>query len=353
MSRVNNIISLFRSALAKTKFSNFAPYSDLHILFRAIASVLSEREVSINNVFNLFYIYYAKGAYLDKRSADYGIERLPGSKAIGYALVKCNSKDETIPVGAILSAPGAVLQYEVSKGANLSKGVEISLPIESLNLESEANLLAGTLLYSNFYPHVLFEVGRYRLPNGQAQQGLTGAGEKESDESLRRRLLQWLIRGSPTSKASLLSLVSAIPGVGKVTIQEHNPIPGYITVYVSTSDSNILNLVRSKISVHRAAGILFFVSSIQRVSIDISLRVSVIGSIDAAVLRSATNTFINRLDVGYGLKLADLVSYISQTNTDIKSVEILSPALDILGRSGVTLTPGEILIEIRDRRLYA
>lgn len=351
MSRVNDIIILLRRGLERTRLSDFVPYSDIHILFRAIASVLSEREVSLTNLFNLFYIYTAKGSYLDRRAKDYGLTRLTGTKAQGWVLIKSPNQDTNIPKGLILIAPGGILQYEVTYSVLSPKGVEVLTSVESLNQDPSANLPAGVKLYSNFYPHVDFIVGRYRTTNGP-QLGLVGAGEMESDEAFRNRLLRWLIRGSPVSRDSLTLLLESIPGVAKVFIQEHYPITGYLTVYLGTTDSVILNRARALVNTNKAAGVSFIISSIQKVEVNVSVLLITISSIDALQIRSAISTFIHKLQVGAPLLISDLSSYISQQSSSIKSVEILDPLNNIQANPGRALSPGNIEVTIKVRGLY-
>jgi uncharacterized phage protein gp47/JayE len=352
MSRVNDIIILLRQGLERTRLSDFVPYSDIHILFRAIASVLSEREVSLTNLFNLFYIYTAKGSYLDRRAKDYGLTRLLGSKAQGWVLVNSPNQDTNIPKGLILIAPGGVLQYEVTYNVLSPKGIEVLTSIESLNQDPFANLPAGVQLYSNFYPQVNFVVGRYRNSNGP-QQGLVGAGEVESDEAFRDRLLRWLVRGSPVSKESLTLMLESVPGLGKVFIQEHYPITGYMTVYLGTSDSVLLNKARALVNTNKAAGVSFNISSIQKAEVNISVALTTSTTLDAVQIRSAISSYIHRLQVGAPLLVSDLSSYISQQSPSIKSVEVLNPLTSIPARPGQALSPGDIEVTIKVRGVYA
>lgn len=350
MSRVNDIILLLRRSLERTRLSDFVPYSDIHILFRAIASVISEREVSLTTLFRLFYIYTSKGEYLDKRARDYGLTRLQGTRASGWVLITSPNQNSNIPKGLILSAPGLVLQYEVTYAIAVPKGLEVLTSIESLNEDASANLPAGVSLYSNFYPHVNFIVGRYRTPAGP-QQGLSGAGEVESDEQFKQRLLRWLTRGSPVSKNSLSLLLESLPGIGKVHIQEHFPITGYFTVYLETKDSILLNRARALIDTNKAAGVSFIVSSILKTQVNISVIVSVGTSLDPEVIKSSIFAFIYKLPVGSGLSLKDLISYISQVSSSIKSVEISTPTQDISPLAGRAIYPGEIDVTLRARGL--
>ena len=351
MARVNDIITLLRRGLERTRLSDFVPYSDIHILFRAIASVLSEREVSLTNLFNLFYIYTAKGSYLDRRAKDYGLTRLTGSRAQGWVLIKCPERDTSIPKGLILLAPGGVLQYEVTYSVFAPKGVEVLTSIESLNEDPSANLSAGVMLYSNFYPHVDFVVGRYRNINGP-QQGLLGAGEMETDEAFRNRLLRWLVRGSPVSRESLTLMLESIPGLGKAFIQEHYPLTGYMTVYLGTSDSVLLNRARALMDTNKAAGVSFIISSIQKSEVNVSVTLSTEASLDAIQIRSSISNFIQRLPVGSAFLIPDLSAYISQQSSSIKAVDIQAPLSNIPSLSGRALYPGNIEVTIKVRGAY-
>lgn len=348
--RIDTLIETFRRALGRSQLKDFTSYSDLYVLFRAVASVLTERESALTNLIDLYYIFNARGTSLDRRAYDYGLTRLQGSKARGQVLIRSTSQDVTIPKGLILSAPGNVLQYEVVSSVFIPRGLEVPTTIESLGEGSDSNLSAGVLLYSSFYPHVEFTIGRYRAPNGIAVGEVIGGDEVEDDDSFRVRLLQWISRGSAVSRSSLTITLQSIPGVGRVFIQEHSPVTGYITVFLGTSDSRILNQARRVVDLNKAAGISYIVQTIDRLTVTLSLTIYTIGPLDSGYLRGQLLRYLYRQTIGDIIRLADIVSYTAQQSNAIVSVVVDQPTRDIQLSAGQMVDIQDIELTIVDRR---
>lgn len=325
---ITQILSSMRDSLVGTALSNFSPYSNVYILYRAVAIALVEQDSIIDGMVSGFHLATATGADLDKRANDYGLTRLSGSGAKGWVLAK-STESVLLQAGTLLTDPTARYQYEVKEKVYVGVGVEVPIYVQSTSGTANSNLPAGTNLTSSFYPSMTFVVGRYRNTSTDGTVGEVGGGtDREDDASLRSRLLQHLKNRSTSNKDSIYLAVRSVPGISRVILVEHDPITGYFTVYVDTNDSTLLNTVRNVVDKVKAAGVSHLVRPL--IPTPINIEISVLGDrdIDSDVLRAnivsliegtpPTNTIYLDSIRAAALKVSGVVKVISITpNTDI------------------------------------
>jgi hypothetical protein len=284
---VAQILTSMRDSLAGTVLSNFSPYSNIYILYRAVAIALAEQDSLIDAMLSGFHLATATGADLDRRASDYGITRLAGNGARGWVLAK-STEAVLLQPGALLTDPTNRYQYEVTQRAYLGVGIEVPVYVQSTTGSSGSNLPAGTYLTSTFYPSITYVVGRYRdTSNGSPVGAIDGGSDREADTGLRARLLQHLRNRSTSNKDSIYLAVRAVPGISRVVLVEHDPITGYFTVYVDSNDSVLLTRVRAVVDTVKAAGISYLVRAMTPTPINIDISVTGTTDIDTVVLRAA------------------------------------------------------------------
>jgi uncharacterized phage protein gp47/JayE len=333
-----------RDSLLGTSISNFSPYSNIYILYRAVAMALAEQDSLIEGMLSGFHLATASGGDLDRRASDYGITRLAGSGASGWVLAK-STEAVLLQPGALLTDPTSRYQYEVTQRAYLGAGVEVPIYVQSTSGSSGSNLAAGTYLTSSFYPSITFTVGRYRdTSNGTPVGAVGGGSDRETDNSLRARLLQHLRNRSTSNKDSIYLAVRAVPGVSRVVLVEHDPITGYFTVYVDSNDSVLLTRVRAVVDSVKAAGVSYLVRPMVPTPINIDISVTGTTDIDTDVLRAAIVNLIVSTPPSSPIYV-DAVRGVALKVAGISRVVSIIPSNDILPTGqGQVYIPGSIRI---------
>lgn len=341
---VAQILTSMRDSLVGTALSNFSPYSNVYILYRAVAIALAEQDSLIEGMLSGFHLATATGADLDRRANDYGITRLSGNGARGWVLAK-STEAVLLQAGALLTDPTNRYQYEVTQRAYLGAGIEIPIYVQSTSGSRGSNLPAGTYLTSSFYPSITFLVGRYRdTSNGSPVGAVDGGSDREVDSDLRGRLLQHLRNRSTSNKDSIYLAVRAVPGISRVVLVEHDPITGYFTVYVDSNDSVLLTRVRAVVDTVKAAGVSYLVRAMTPTPINLDISVTGTTDIDTDVLRAGLVSFIVNTLPSSPIYL-DTVRGVALKVAGVTRVVSITPNSDILPTGqGQVYVPGSIRI---------
>jgi uncharacterized phage protein gp47/JayE len=299
-----------RDSLVGGPLSNFSPYSNVYILYRAVAIAIAEQDSLIEGMVSGFHLATATGMNLDKRANDYGLTRLAG--------------------GVLLTDPTSRYQYEVKEKVYVGVGVEIPIYIQSTSGTASSDLPSGTYLTSSFYPSMSFVVGRYRdTSSGAAIGAIEGGLDRESDTSLRARLLQHLRNNSTSNRDSIYLAVRSVPGINRVVLVEHEPITGYFTVYVDTNDATLLTKVRAVVDTVKAAGISYLVRAMLPTPINIEISVSGARDIDSDVLRAALTSMIESTTPASPIYL-DSIRATALKVAGVSRVVSITPNTDVL-----------------------
>ncbi|WOL31315.1 baseplate J-like protein [Microcoleus phage My-WqHQDG] len=326
---IAQVLTSMRESLVGSPLSDFSPYSNVYILYRAVAIAMAEQDSLIEGMVSGFHLATATGTDLDKRANDYGLTRLAGGGAKGWVLAK-SSESVLLPAGVLLTDPSSRYQYEVRGKVYVGVGIEIPIYIQATSGTSSSNLPQGTYLTSSFYPSMSFVVGRYRdTSTGAAIGAIEGGSDRESDTSLRARLLQHLRNHSTSNRDSIYLAVRSVPGISRVMLVEHDPITGYFTVYVDTNDSTILTKVRAVVDTVKAAGISYLVRPMVPTPINIEISVSGARDIDTDVLRAEITSMIENTPPASPIYL-DAMRAIALKVAGVSRVVSIAPNTDIL-----------------------
>lgn len=341
---IAQILTSMRDSLLGGPLSNFTPYSNVYALYRAVAIAIAEQDSLIEGMVSGFHLGTATGADLDKRANDYGLSRLAGGGAKGWVLAQ-SSESVLLQGGVLLTDPTSRYQYEIPQRVYVGVGVEIPIYVQATSGTSSSNLPPGTYLTSSFYPSMRFVVGRYRdTSTGAAVGAIEGGSDRESDASLRARLLQHLKNRSTSNRDSIYLAVRAVPGIGRVILVEHDPVTGYFTVYVDTSDSALLSNVRAVVDTVKAAGVSYLVRPMLPTPINIEISVSGSRDIDSDVLRAGLVSLIENTPPTSPIYL-DAIRAVALKVAGVTRVASITPNSDILPmRQGQVYIPGTIKI---------
>lgn len=304
MRTINDIISSARNALQKVNspLASFSRYSNIYAMLRSVAHLVAEQDFKIKTARDSFYVFSATGEDLDHRALDFGLFRKQGTFASGSVLVESNLGNNLIPQGTILTTADSSLQFEVIAETFVGSA-ETTLPVRSLTKSLNANLAAGTRLYSSFYPSVKFTVGQYRNSlSRQAEGAITGGRDLENDDLFKDRILRHLQSLGKGTVSAIEAAIMAIPGITRVFIRESAPAAGYVTAYINSQDTRVMDAARIALQMSKCAGVAFLVESIETTPVNINLIVRVKDFADSARITARIKTllthYFDSLDLG-------------------------------------------------------
>lgn len=323
MRTINEIISTFKQGLSEagSALAGFQYGSNTWALMRSIASVIQAQELKAENIQSRFYISQAEGVYLDQRARDFGLTRILSSTSQGYVLIRSSSLIN-LPSGFLLTSDRGIQVRTLEKAVISS--VEIPLPVESVSRGSSANLEAGTLLSNRAYPTLSAEVGRYRFIDGSAQESLKGGIEEESDLEFRSRIQN---RGS--NILDLNSLLSTeFFELGEFYLEEQNPGPGYVTIYISSREREQIEELKQSLNATRPVGVAYRIEPLKYRPIFLQLRVSRTEDFPQLqrTLNNATASYLNDLIPGSTFNPPEFEQYLRSFSSIDPSIQLVSPS---------------------------
>ncbi|MEI2418831.1 baseplate J/gp47 family protein [Arthrospira platensis SPKY2] len=343
---INQVITSFRRSLSSLNpdLSLFPTYSNLYVIFRAIASIITDQEFLFNEELIKHNILYAEGVDLEVIGSQYNVYRLEGSKASGYVLA--SGPDQIIRKGSILSNVSQDLEYEVTSNVNIIQGVETPIPVLSKISSSLSNQISGTYLYSRSNSNVKFIVGDRRDNYNNIIGGIVGGLDKEKDSDFRKRITN-SINGVLTSGSftNIYINLKSLDFIGDLFIREHFPVPGIVSIYSNVKDAELIKEMEDKLLPLRPLGVTIIFKPILRYSVNLDLQINInnfnqIEQIDSYIDSEVYNYF-SSLSIGEKLKRDELKSKLLKSNL-LSSLTILKPESDINLSEEVLLIPGQI-----------
>lgn len=346
---INEVINSFKKRLValSSPLANFNSYSNTYILFRAIASVLTEQDTRMLNSINESFLSTATGRNLDRRAEDFGFYRTGGSKAKGSILIKSN-RDLVIKRGSILSNASNSAQYELIHDVQVKAG-ETPGKIISIAYGSIFNLTAGTKLYSSIYD-LDITIGYTRDPlTDRALGDLVDGRTQETDEEFRSRILS-VIRRDKSDTGSLSYIrdnLLRLSYISKVFIYNHKPVPGYFSVYVDTRDSKHINSISNVIDSIKPVGSLALVKPLKLASVSIKVECEGVSSVNAQSVKDSISSsiyeYMSSLSLGQPLLISELKNICYQ---NYPKSRVVSPVTDIFidSESLLSLSSLQVLV---------
>ncbi len=154
--------------------------------------------------------HLAEGVWLERKAFDYGITRLPSSRAAG-AVVLTGSVGTAVPAGLVLIRADGVI-YDTTTPAVVDAGGICEVRVQARALGRASNARAGVAL-------TLDSPFAGLTSAAVAASGIGGGAEVEGDESLRQRLL-FRLRNPPHGGAAhdYVIWLREIPGISRVFV---------------------------------------------------------------------------------------------------------------------------------------
>lgn len=301
--------------------------SDLGARFQAVASELFNLACYGDFVLRQSFIQTASGEYLDRHAELRGITRKTASKAYGeltFSLVEALESDVEIPQGTICSVENsAYIQFATTQSAVISAG-ELSVTVPALAVENGAmyNAKAGTVTVIVNPPGYIDAVTN--------EFAFTGGYDAESDESLRKRLLEsYSVPPTGLSEESMKEAILKLDDVLDCNIVKHSVYAFY--VYLKTKTNTLSQELEDAVS--NAVLVAYLVNSTPTIALascsEYDLNISVIlngGSAEEAqsVIEERIRDFVNSVKIGEDIDL-NILSNLMLYYAPIKQCSITSP----------------------------
>jgi len=352
---LENTFNRFRDQLRTlgSPLSNFKNFGNAWMIFRAIALVIEEQNVSLQMARRSFNISTAVGEDLDNRALEvFGLTRNLGTVSTGFLLVSSSTSGvANLPEGTLFTTLNSSVQLQTTKDYTINTNLEIPIAVKSLSPGIDKNLNSGTVLTSDSNLSLTAEVGRYRDPiTREPITALSGGTDPETDEELRTRLRKTFGSSNYIQLENIIR--GAIPEVSKVYVIENTPVAGYITVYINNFEARVLQDVSELVDRFKAAGIAFLVSPIKTLPVDVTLSVRLNSLSDSQntslLIKQAITNFFNRLEVGEVLDKGALEASVYQVNNVISS-RVLGPSTNITTTSDQVVELGNLNISLEVR----
>lgn len=224
---------------------------------------------SLNAIVPIAFVDDTSGEYIDKRCAEYGIIRKPGTKAT--AVMNLAGTDGTvIPEGKVfLTAEG--LQFETGEEITISAGVATVIATAA-EIGAEYNVDAGTITLQMTNISGLTSV---------SNQKAAGGTDAETDEALVKRLYDYLQNPATSGNiAHYKQWALSVDGVGGAKVQPLWDGPGTVKILIVGNNSEpvdtaIVEKCAGYIEANRPLGADVMVESAEGLNIDIAAEVTI------------------------------------------------------------------------------
>lgn len=226
--------------------------SDLDIRMKVLAGEIYNNEVQLEFIKRQIFASTATGEYLDYHAADRGIERKSAEKATGEVRFWINEEAAqpiTIPEGTIVSTEGArPVRFVTNSEAVLEIGNAVTVSCTAQEGGISGNVGAHTI--NTIVTNVVGIDGVMNI------WPFKGGSDTESDDSLRRRVLEtYKSVSNGTNKAYYEKLAKSVEGVYSVNVVPRGSGVGTVDVYIACQNAEaplaLVNKVRELISSKR------------------------------------------------------------------------------------------------------
>lgn len=234
---VNRMINRMSTA---TSVSDYTPGSNIRTMFESVAIFIEYLQFLVEQAYRAFYIDTATGSDLDERVQDFGMVRKGTSFATGIIrLMRDTPATSTFIVsqgsqfGTQPDVFGNTITYELDTNITFVSGaVQATGTIVCIIPGIEGNVSSGTITnIVSSVPGIDSVTNPFAIVDGSTA---------ETDEQLRSRVPIFLNGLKRANEDAIKSAVFEVQGITLVKTAENNPLPGYITVYVST-ESGLLS----------------------------------------------------------------------------------------------------------------
>lgn len=274
MKELATIYEQMRDTFAQE--AGFAPNDGCDAMVRlyALAAQVQALLAQADWVLDQSFPQTAQGEYLDYHAQTRGITRSPATRAMGtlrFSAPRAVAADCVIEAGTVaMTAEG--VRFETTEQAVLAEGESaVDVPAQAVEPGADGNVIAG-------------RIGRMSLlPTGITQctneQPFTGGSDTESDESLRKRILESYKRLPNGANAAFYEQealrfpdVAAARAVGRA--RGIGTVDVYVAAHGGTPDGALLNEIAEALEKKREIAVDVEVLAPTPVPVDITAELS-------------------------------------------------------------------------------
>lgn len=313
--------------------TDFLPGSINYTVTRGLAGGLLDLYQKLEELEPNFFITTAQGEALDSLGNSLGINRINGSTSTGYVLAQ-NTDIRSINLvdRTVLTDPATFKQYLVVEGRsiNIPSYTEERLKIESLDLDGEANLPAGTVLISGQYSTINFIVGSYRSTNGEVTGNLRNAISPEPDLMYRQRIIDTLLK--PTN--NYFSIKQILINQGDINnVLFHTTEPGKVDVWFEPKTAiNTIRLMELQelLKLELPLGVSPTAKLLSKNALNFKIKIYDfnLDKTKVAVLKDYIIMYLRNLEYRANLVIKELESYLRVKSNIL--LEVISPIDEII-----------------------
>jgi len=230
---------LINRMTANSGVTDFTPGSNIRTMFESVGVFVEYLQFLVEETYRSFYIDTATTVDLDSRVNDFGMSRKVAKNATGIIKFQKNTPATStfvITAGAQVSTEpdvfGNTISYTLDNDVTFVSGsVEATGFITCLISGPEGNVASGTITnITSAIPGVDAIIN---------ESPVTDGASAETDEQLRGRVPIFINGLKRANEDAIKSAILAIDGITLVGLRENNPLPGYVTVYVSNESGQL------------------------------------------------------------------------------------------------------------------
>lgn len=314
---------------------------DMSLRFYAVAAELVSLWAQSDYVNRQCFPQTASGEYLDKHAEMRGLSRGGAVKAQGYirfTITAARSRDVYIPAGTRCMT-ASLAEFVTTADAFISAGsLYCDAPAEALYAGKQGNASGGEVNIMQNAP-----VGVSSVSNTLA---FTGGADSESDEALRKRILESYGSIPNGGNAAYYEMLAKnVEGVSAVKVLPRERGRGTVDIIIASNSgmptATLINSVSAAVDARREICADITVCAPTATSVDVTAAVSVdSGYTSSSVLenvRSAITAYFNGSLLGKSVLRAELVNIIYSV-PGVKNYSLSAPASDVsIGASGLAV----------------
>ena len=326
--------------------------SDIGIRMRVLAGQIYSANKQLNQIWKQAFPDTASGEYLDYHAYQRGMERREATAAAGtvvFTLAEAQPDDIELEKGTVVATGNFSdsIKFTLEESLFMTPGdLSVSLPVKAVETGTAGNIPAGAIK--------VIEANISAPLSVTNEESFTGGTVRESDESLRKRIVEAYQR--PVMDANENYFKSAAMSFDEIISAAVIPKArgtGTVDIAVETADRRLPSALVSKLnSVFRnnhEFGCDVAIVKPEYTATDITGDIMVKNGFSAEeILAECENIIREKLDslcVGDGLIIAELYHMIMGVE-GVKNVSIFLPQEDVPSSPRVRLVPGTIAFNI-------
>ena len=336
--------------------TGFAPdkASDIGIRFAVLAGELFGAYNELDWLKRQMFPDTATGEYLERHAAERGLTRKNGTKASGTVRFSVNAlvpEGIYVPQGTICASSGNnPVRFATKSTVYLSPTSNfVNAAVEALTEGREGNVPAGKISVIVTPVAGIDAVGN--------TQPMSGGTDKETDEQLRRRIIDSFVHiSNGTNKAYYIQSALEVNGVIAAGVIPRNRGAGTVDVFIGSADNtpsqSLIDAVRNKLLQSREINVDIGVFALRKTPVDITFTIEVKEGYSfsdvSARCREAVLDYFSLLSAGETMYISDIGEYVKHVE-GVKNYTMREPYVhDLSVSDDYIIVPDNIIIRERE-----